>query len=124
MTWMKSIKQFLGSIVIISSMLMCQQQALAKKAETEKPLLATANQSSSSQQAVNTTNLSSANQVNINQASAEELAKNLSGIGIQKARAIVEYRDKYGTFNSLENILEVKGIGPSFLEKNRSKLTL
>lgn len=122
MAWMKSIKQFLGSIVIISSMLMCQQHALAKKAETEKPSLAIANQSS--QPAVNTTNLGSANQVNINQASAEELAKNLSGIGIQKARAIVEYRDKYGAFNSLENILEVKGIGPSFLEKNRSKLTL
>lgn len=122
MTWMKFTKQLLGSVVIISSILMCQQQAIAKKVEPEKPSLTVAGQAS--QQAASTTSSSRTHQVNINQASAEELAKNLSGIGIQKAKAIVEYRDKYGVFNSLENILEVKGIGPSFLEKNRSKLTL
>ncbi|HEF8773076.1 MULTISPECIES: ComEA family DNA-binding protein [Providencia] len=122
MSWMQLTKQFLGSVVIIFSMLMYQQQALAKKTETEKPSLAVTNQTS--QQVVDATHSSSTHQVNINQASAEELAKKLSGIGIQKAKAIVEYRDKYGAFSSLENILEVKGIGPSFLEKNRSKLTL
>ncbi|MEX9610842.1 ComEA family DNA-binding protein [Providencia manganoxydans] len=122
MSWMQLTKQFLGSVVIMFSMLMYQQQALAKKTETEKPSLAATNQTS--QQVVDVTHSSSTDQVNINQASAEELAKKLSGIGIQKAKAIVEYRDKYGAFSSLENILEVKGIGPSFLEKNRSKLTL
>ncbi|WP_419210057.1 ComEA family DNA-binding protein [Providencia manganoxydans] len=122
MSWMQLTKQFLGSVVIMFSMLMYQQQALAKKTETEKPSLEVTNQTS--QQVVDVTHSSSTDQVNINQASAEELAKKLSGIGIQKAKAIVEYRDKYGAFSSLENILEVKGIGPSFLEKNRSKLTL
>ncbi|MFY3771896.1 hypothetical protein AHYW_000797 [Providencia manganoxydans] len=122
MSWMQLTKQFLGSVVIMFSMLMYQQQALAKKTETEKPSLAVTNQTS--QQVVDVTHSRSTDQVNINQASAEELAKKLSGIGIQKAKAIVEYRDKYGAFSSLENILEVKGIGPSFLEKNRSKLTL
>ncbi|MBO2886393.1 helix-hairpin-helix domain-containing protein, partial [Providencia rettgeri] len=54
----------------------------------------------------------------------EELAEKLTGIGRQKAKAIVEYRQKYGAFNSIENILEVQGIGPAFLEKNKDKLTL
>jgi competence protein ComEA len=62
--------------------------------------------------------------VNINQASAEEIADVMTGIGIKKAQVIVNYRDKNGTFNSIEQLLEVKGIGPATIEKNRHKLTL
>ncbi|OKP04392.1 ComEA family DNA-binding protein [Xenorhabdus eapokensis] len=61
--------------------------------------------------------------VNINTANAEELAKELNGIGTKKAQAIIEYREKYGPFTAMEQLQEVQGIGPIFIEKNRDKLT-
>lgn len=123
MTWMKLIKQGMNSALVMSVMFMCSPQALAKKVEPDKPVTAAVNKKPTEDSApiVSSQN---PNQVNINHASAEVLAEKLNGIGMQKAKAIVEYRDKYGAFNSLENILEVKGIGPSFLEKNRDKLIL
>lgn len=62
--------------------------------------------------------------VNINEASAEQLAEVLSGVGEAKANAIVEYRAKHGSFNSLDELAEVKGIGTSVLAKNSSKIEL
>ncbi|PHM71622.1 ComEA family DNA-binding protein [Xenorhabdus kozodoii] len=61
--------------------------------------------------------------VNINTASVEELAKELNGVGAKKAQAIIEYREKYGPFTAIEQLQEVQGIGPIFIEKNRDKLT-
>ncbi|BET95779.1 ComEA family DNA-binding protein [Xenorhabdus taiwanensis] len=61
--------------------------------------------------------------VNINTANAEELAKQLNGVGAKKAQAIIEYREKYGPFTAIEQLQEVQGIGPIFIEKNRDKLT-
>lgn len=57
--------------------------------------------------------------VDINSASAEEMARELSGIGPVKARRIVEYREKIGRFMSPEQLTEVKGIGPKTLKRNR-----
>ncbi len=59
-----------------------------------------------------------ADPVNINTASAEELAENLKGLGPKKALAIIEYRDTNGPFFTPEEITNVKGIGPKTLEKN------
>ena len=56
--------------------------------------------------------------VNINTASAEELAKNLNGVGPKKALAIIEFREANGPFFTAEEITNVKGIGPKTLEKN------
>lgn len=56
--------------------------------------------------------------VNINQADAQTLADNLSGIGLKRAQAIVEYRERYGRFNSAEDLQQVKGVGLSIIEKN------
>ncbi|CDG20123.1 conserved exported protein of unknown function [Xenorhabdus poinarii G6] len=61
--------------------------------------------------------------LNINTATAEELAKELNGVGAKKAQAIIEYREKYGPFTTIEQLQEVQGIGPMFIEKNRDKLT-
>ncbi|AOM41143.1 ComEA family DNA-binding protein [Xenorhabdus hominickii] len=61
--------------------------------------------------------------LNINTANAEELAKELNGIGAKKAQAIIEYREKYGPFTTIDQLQEVQGIGPIFIEKNRDKLT-
>lgn len=62
--------------------------------------------------------------VNINSASVEELAALLIGIGEKKAQFIVEYREKYGRFESAEDLMQVKGIGPSTIEKNRNRIQL
>lgn len=63
-------------------------------------------------------------QININQSTAEQLAKNINGIGIHRAKRIVEYREKFGPFVSIEQLKEVPGIGQSILDKNAGKLTL
>ncbi|KJY85229.1 transporter [Vibrio galatheae] len=62
--------------------------------------------------------------VNINTASAQELADLLTGIGIKKAEAIVEYRQEHGKFDSAESLTKVKGIGPSLVSKNQSRIQL
>ncbi|PZP21965.1 ComEA family DNA-binding protein [Pseudomonas kuykendallii] len=62
--------------------------------------------------------------VNLNTADAETLQRELSGIGLVKAKAIVEYREAHGPFASVDELLEVKGIGAATLDKNRSKLSL
>jgi len=62
--------------------------------------------------------------VNVNQASAEELADLLTGIGMKKAQAIVDYREKHGDFESAESLVDVKGIGPALVDKNRERIQL
>lgn len=62
--------------------------------------------------------------VNINTADAETLQKGLSGIGKGKALAIVAYREANGEFTSVDELIEVKGIGKAILDKNRDKLAL
>ena len=62
--------------------------------------------------------------VNINSADMGTLARELNGVGSAKARAIVEYREANGAFASIDELLEVKGIGMAILEKNRNKLSV
>ena len=54
--------------------------------------------------------------ININTADKETLSQ-LSGVGPVIADRIIEYRDKNGAFKSVEEITEVKGIGPGILMK-------
>jgi competence protein ComEA len=61
--------------------------------------------------------------VNINTADATVLAESLDGIGASKANAIVEYREKNGNFESLQDLLQVKGIGEMTLERNKDKIS-
>ena len=62
--------------------------------------------------------------VDINRAGAEELAEKLSGIGPAKSQAIVDYRESHGPFKTVDELINVKGIGPRTLEKNRPQLTV
>ena len=67
---------------------------------------------------------SQAQSVNINSADAETLAHNLVGVGLSRAQEIVRYRESYGPFYSVEDLMEVRGIGRSTLKKNRDRITL
>ena len=60
--------------------------------------------------------------VNINTASAEEIANALNGIGLAKAEAIVAYRETYGLFSRADEIVFVRGIGDSTYEKNKGDI--
>ena len=62
--------------------------------------------------------------VNINSASAAELSEVLVGVGLKKAELIVGWREKNGPFKSAEELANVKGIGPSTIDKNRSRIKL
>ena|SRR5690606_37902707 len=62
--------------------------------------------------------------VNINQASADELAEALSGIGMARAEAIVADREQHGAYQSADELVRVKGIGPSTVEQNRARITV
>ena len=63
-------------------------------------------------------------QVNINTADADTLSNELSGIGQSKAEAIVAYREQHGPYKQLQDLANVKGIGISTIEKNKSKMIL
>lgn len=60
-------------------------------------------------------------QVNVNTATVAELQQ-LSGVGEVLAQRIVAYREEHGAFTSAEELLNVKGIGESKLEKMRDYL--
>jgi len=62
--------------------------------------------------------------VDINKADAKTIAKELDGIGLSRAQAIVEYREKNGAFKNVEDLKKVKGIGAKTLEQNRTNIRL
>ncbi|MDG9925354.1 MULTISPECIES: helix-hairpin-helix domain-containing protein [unclassified Pseudomonas] len=63
-------------------------------------------------------------QINLNTADAATLEAGLVGIGSTKAQAIVDHRNSNGPFASVDELLEVKGIGPATLEKNRDRISV
>ena len=60
--------------------------------------------------------------VDINTANAETLSADLDGVGMSKAKAIVEYREKHGPFKNPEDLSLVKGIGDRTVELNRANI--
>ena len=61
--------------------------------------------------------------ININTAPAEELMK-LEGVGEAYAARIVEYREKNGPFEKIEDIMKVKGIGQKTFEANKDRMVV
>ena len=61
--------------------------------------------------------------VNINTADAEALADAINGVGLKRAEAIVEYRNQNGPFKSVDELVQVQGVGDKSLEKSRERLT-
>ena len=66
--------------------------------------------------------LALAGPVNVNTADAETISESLQGVGLSKARAIVEYRQKHGPFRSADDLSLVKGIGERTVELNREHI--
>jgi len=62
--------------------------------------------------------------VNINTANAAELAAGLTGVGMAKAQAIIDYRERHGPFQSVQDLVKVSGIGLSTYEMNETKLRI
>lgn len=62
--------------------------------------------------------------VNINRADAATLAAMLNGIGMSKAQAIIAFREEYGDFQTVDELLLVQGIGEFTLENNRERIVL
>jgi competence protein ComEA len=61
--------------------------------------------------------------INVNTASATEL-ETLSGIGEVLAATIIEYRTQNGPFASVEDLMDVSGIGPATLDEIRDQVTV
>jgi competence protein ComEA len=60
--------------------------------------------------------------ININTADVATLDRVMDGVGPAKAAAIVEHRRLHGPFRSVEQLVNVKGIGPATLELNRARI--
>ena len=56
------------------------------------------------------------NLINVNTADVAAL-KSVKGLGLSKARAIVAYREKNGSFASVDDLTHVRGISTRMLEK-------
>ncbi|MFN3741921.1 MAG: ComEA family DNA-binding protein [Anaerolineales bacterium] len=61
--------------------------------------------------------------ININYATREELMT-LPGIGPVLAQRIIEYRETYGPFVDVEELLNVEGIGQALLDQIRDLITV
>ncbi len=61
--------------------------------------------------------------VDINTADQETLMT-IKGIGAKRAAAIIVYRDQKGGFKSVDELMDVKGISESLVEKSRDLLTV
>ena len=65
-----------------------------------------------------------ASPVNINTADAKAIGDALSGIGPKKAEAIVKYREEKGAFKTVEELVNVDGIGEKTLENIKNDILL
>ncbi|MCH8099933.1 MAG: helix-hairpin-helix domain-containing protein [Proteobacteria bacterium] len=66
--------------------------------------------------------LTFAGPVNVNTADAQTISEELSGIGLTKANAIVDYRKKHGPFKNADELSLVKGIGERTVDRNRADI--
>ena len=61
--------------------------------------------------------------VNINTADAQSLAEAITGVGLKRAEAIISYRDQNGPFKSVDDLVQVPGVGEKTVERSRERLT-
>ena len=81
-----------------------------------QPRFTNSNSSNSSNSLNNSTNNELQISININTATAIELEQ-LAGVGPSTAKAIIAFREKNGGFKTVEDLLNVRGIGPAKLSE-------
>ena len=86
------------------------------------PAPVTSNRSSSTS-LINETTISGSDLININTASKAEL-ETLPGIGPSTAQNILDHRDSNGTFQTIENIMDVSGIGDGRFNQIKDLITI
>lgn len=84
------------------------------KNESNNPLFTGSNQNTSDNKT---------KQVNLNTASETELT-NVPGIGPSKAKDIIKFKEENGSFNSIDDLKKIKGIGDKTFEKLKSHFTI
>lgn len=89
----------------------------AESFSTEEELVLPTEESSENSEVENT------ELININTASLEEL-DSLPGIGPTIAQRIIDYRNENGPFNTIEDIQNVSGVGPSTFEEIQDLITV
>ena len=48
----------------------------------------------------------------------------IKGVGEKRAEAIIAYREDHGSFKSIEELANVRGVGPSIVESNMDNISL
>lgn len=61
--------------------------------------------------------------VNINTATQSEL-EGIKGLGPEKSKAIIKYRETHGNFKTMDELDNVKGFGKANVEKLKGELTV
>lgn len=108
-----------------------QQEAIDQKLKgsdpnyyLSKPALSSASNSQvSSSKSKITSGGTQAAKIRLNSANVQDLQQ-LNGVGEKKALAIIEYREQHGKFKTIDELQNVKGIGPKLIEKNKARLSL
>jgi competence protein ComEA len=62
--------------------------------------------------------------VNINRATAAELADAMANVNASVAQRIIDFRDAHGPFAAVDELVRVSGIGPATVAANRARLTV
>ena len=111
---MKMIRSLMMSAIVASAMFAISgfSEPVKQQDSTQKPA------------ATQAATVPSTALVNINSADAATLADRLNGIGLKKAQAIVVFREQNGPFKSIDDLVNVTGIGAATLEKNRNLISL
>lgn len=109
-----------------ATQLQLEQELIALKAQAAAlptSTTTTTSQSTGSSASSSSTSSTSDSVVHLN--SADQVAiETLPGIGATKGKAIIDYRTAHGKFSSIDELLNVKGIGTATLAKMKPQLTL
>ncbi len=96
---------------------------LAKKLEDGEEIIVPFKNSDGSASSADTSGSNNSKKININTASKDALIS-LPGIGDVKAQAIIDYRNKNGKFKTIEEIVNVSGIGEKTFESLKDLITV
>mgnify|MGYP001169890900 FL=1 len=93
------------------------------KGEKVESAVTTPNNNSGNNDSANSSNQAGGDKVNLNTANITELQK-LTGIGEKKAEQIIAYREQNGSFQKIEDLMQVSGIGEKTFASLKDQLAI